>query len=261
MPDLTPGVPSALSPLVRRIVAPNPGPFTGPGHQHLSRRHRRGRGDRPRSRRQAPHRRHRRRVDAGAGSVGAAHPHAPRSRSGHDAPREGDGRRGARVRQAARQGRRRGARSRRSARATRSRAPSSASRCSTPPVTRRTTCASCSRRSGCCSPATPCSTGMYSVVSPQPGRRHGGCTSRTLARLEKMRLARLCPGHGDVIEEPRAVVQDYLAHRNDRERQILELAQGRPGSHQGHRRLRSTGTASSIPSWWRPPAGRCTRSC
>ena len=31
MPDLSPGVPSALSPLVRRIVAPNPGPFTGPG--------------------------------------------------------------------------------------------------------------------------------------------------------------------------------------------------------------------------------------
>jgi len=28
---MTPGVPSALSPLVRRIVAPNPGPFTGPG--------------------------------------------------------------------------------------------------------------------------------------------------------------------------------------------------------------------------------------
>ncbi len=31
MPNLTPGVPSALSPLVRRIVAPNPGPLTGPG--------------------------------------------------------------------------------------------------------------------------------------------------------------------------------------------------------------------------------------
>lgn len=31
MPDLTPGVPSALSPLVRRIVAPNPSMFTGPG--------------------------------------------------------------------------------------------------------------------------------------------------------------------------------------------------------------------------------------
>ena len=31
MTDLTPGVPSALSPLVRRVVARNPGPFTGPG--------------------------------------------------------------------------------------------------------------------------------------------------------------------------------------------------------------------------------------
>src|ERR1044072_3009466 len=30
-PKLVPGVPSALSPLVRRIVAPTPGPFTGPG--------------------------------------------------------------------------------------------------------------------------------------------------------------------------------------------------------------------------------------
>ena len=31
MPDMTPGVASALSPLVRRIVAPNPGLMTGPG--------------------------------------------------------------------------------------------------------------------------------------------------------------------------------------------------------------------------------------
>lgn len=31
MPDLTPGVASALSPLVRRVVAPNPSAMTGPG--------------------------------------------------------------------------------------------------------------------------------------------------------------------------------------------------------------------------------------
>ena len=31
MADLSPGVASALSPLVRRIVAPNPGVMTGPG--------------------------------------------------------------------------------------------------------------------------------------------------------------------------------------------------------------------------------------
>ncbi len=31
MPELLPGVPSALSPMVRRILAPNPGVMTGPG--------------------------------------------------------------------------------------------------------------------------------------------------------------------------------------------------------------------------------------
>ena len=31
MGNMTPGVPSAISPLVRRIVAPNPGLMTGPG--------------------------------------------------------------------------------------------------------------------------------------------------------------------------------------------------------------------------------------
>ena len=48
---IVPGVASALSPLVRRIVANNPGPMTGPGHQHLPRRHRRDRRDRSRARR------------------------------------------------------------------------------------------------------------------------------------------------------------------------------------------------------------------
>ena len=47
----SPGVARALSPLVRRILAPNPGMMTGPGHQHLPRRHRRDRGHRPRARR------------------------------------------------------------------------------------------------------------------------------------------------------------------------------------------------------------------
>ena len=45
--------------------------------------------------------------------------------------------------------------------------------------------------------------GMFSVVSPQPWRRHGAYVE-TLERLEKIRLARLCPGHGDVIDEPKA---------------------------------------------------------
>jgi glyoxylase-like metal-dependent hydrolase (beta-lactamase superfamily II) len=68
--------------------------------------------------------------------------------------------------------------------------------------------------------------GMYSVVSPT----RGGDMARymqTLERLRKLRLSRLAPGHGDVIEEPKARIDDYLAHRRQRERQVLKLVQQR----------------------------------
>ena len=48
------GVASALSPLVRRIVARQPGDDDRPGHQHLPGRHRRDRRDRPGSRTTPP---------------------------------------------------------------------------------------------------------------------------------------------------------------------------------------------------------------
>lgn len=69
--------------------------------------------------------------------------------------------------------------------------------------------------------------GMYSVVSP----RNGGDMAQylaTLERLRKMRLARIAPGHGDVIEEPRARIDDYLQHRLQREKQILALLKKGP---------------------------------
>jgi glyoxylase-like metal-dependent hydrolase (beta-lactamase superfamily II) len=64
--------------------------------------------------------------------------------------------------------------------------------------------------------------GMYSVVSPATG---GDMTKylATLERLRKMRLARIAPGHGDVIEEPRPRIDDYLQHRRQREKQILAV--------------------------------------
>ncbi len=34
---------------------------------------------------------------------------------------------------------------------------------------------------------------------------------------------RIAPGHGDVIEEPRARIDEYLAHRRQREQQILRF--------------------------------------
>ncbi len=64
--------------------------------------------------------------------------------------------------------------------------------------------------------------GMYSVISP-PGGGDMAVYLATLERLRKLRLSRLCPGHGDVIEEPRARIDEYIAHRLERERQIVSV--------------------------------------
>jgi len=49
----------------------------------------------------------------------------------------------------------------------------------------------------------------------------------SLERLRKKRVSRICPGHGDVIDDPKAVLDEYIDHRNERERQILAtLAEG-----------------------------------
>lgn len=61
--------------------------------------------------------------------------------------------------------------------------------------------------------------GMYSVVAPKTGGNMVQYLA-TLERLRKMRLTRIAPGHGDVIEEPRARIDDYLQHRLQREKQI-----------------------------------------
>ena len=69
--------------------------------------------------------------------------------------------------------------------------------------------------------------GMYSVVNPARG---GDMTEylRTLDRIAKMRLSRLCPGHGDVIDEPGPRIRDYVEHRKQRERQVLQLVKKGP---------------------------------
>jgi glyoxylase-like metal-dependent hydrolase (beta-lactamase superfamily II) len=69
--------------------------------------------------------------------------------------------------------------------------------------------------------------GMYSVVSPKTG---GDMTKyiATLERLRKMRLTRIAPGHGDVIDEPRARIDDYLQHRRQREKQVLGVLKKGP---------------------------------
>jgi glyoxylase-like metal-dependent hydrolase (beta-lactamase superfamily II) len=69
--------------------------------------------------------------------------------------------------------------------------------------------------------------GMYSVIHPSRGGDMAAYLT-TLGRLEKLRLSRVCPGHGNVIEEPRARIQEYLAHRADREKQVLRALKAGP---------------------------------
>ena len=71
--------------------------------------------------------------------------------------------------------------------------------------------------------------GMYSVVSPSTGGDMAQYFS-TLERLRKLRLRSIAPGHGELIEEPRARIDEYLQHRRAREQQILRLVRKRPSS-------------------------------
>jgi glyoxylase-like metal-dependent hydrolase (beta-lactamase superfamily II) len=72
--------------------------------------------------------------------------------------------------------------------------------------------------------------GTTTVVNPQ----RGGDMIQYLASLDRLRkikrVARICPGHGDVIEDPTAVLDEYVAHRKMRERQILKLLKAKPAT-------------------------------
>jgi glyoxylase-like metal-dependent hydrolase (beta-lactamase superfamily II) len=70
--------------------------------------------------------------------------------------------------------------------------------------------------------------GTTTVVNPE----RGGDMVQYLASLDRLRklkrVARICPGHGDVIDDATAVLDEYVAHRKMRERQILKLLKDKP---------------------------------
>ena len=55
--------------------------------------------------------------------------------------------------------------------------------------------------------------------------RKGGDLRAYLASLERMRAlapTRLLPGHGPIVDDPIALIDEYVAHRQKREQQILQ---------------------------------------
>ena len=69
--------------------------------------------------------------------------------------------------------------------------------------------------------------GMYSVINPTRGGDMGVYVE-TLERLERLRTSRICPAHGDVIDDSKARIRDYIDHRKARETEILGLVKRQP---------------------------------
>jgi glyoxylase-like metal-dependent hydrolase (beta-lactamase superfamily II) len=62
-------------------------------------------------------------------------------------------------------------------------------------------------------------------IAPDPGALAGYLAG--LERLRARRLALICPGHGPLVEDPDAKIEEYIAHRRQRERALLDaLAAG-----------------------------------
>jgi glyoxylase-like metal-dependent hydrolase (beta-lactamase superfamily II) len=69
--------------------------------------------------------------------------------------------------------------------------------------------------------------GSTVVIAPPDGDMAAYLAS--LERLTRLRppLRSIAPGHGHVIEDPRAVVDGYIAHRLEREAQVITLLRAR----------------------------------
>lgn len=57
-------------------------------------------------------------------------------------------------------------------------------------------------------------------IAPDPGALTGYLAA--LRRLRELPLERLCPGHGPIVEDPAAKLDEYMAHRLERERRLVE---------------------------------------
>ena len=61
-------------------------------------------------------------------------------------------------------------------------------------------------------------------IAPDPGALVGYLEG--LARLEQRRLELLCPGHGPLVRDPEAKLAEYISHRLDRERRLVNALSG-----------------------------------
>jgi glyoxylase-like metal-dependent hydrolase (beta-lactamase superfamily II) len=70
--------------------------------------------------------------------------------------------------------------------------------------------------------------GSTVVIAPPDGDMAAYLES--LERIRALRLKYIAPGHGYLIDDPRAVIDDYIEHRLERERQVLEAVRAGDGT-------------------------------
>lgn len=70
--------------------------------------------------------------------------------------------------------------------------------------------------------------GTTVVIAPPDGDMATYMDS--LRRLRRRRIRRIYPGHGEVIEDPQAAIEEYIQHRRMRERQVLGALRDRPAT-------------------------------
>jgi glyoxylase-like metal-dependent hydrolase (beta-lactamase superfamily II) len=65
-----------------------------------------------------------------------------------------------------------------------------------------------------------------------PGRRGGNLRQylESLTRIRDLRPRRLLPGHGPIVTDPASLIEGYLAHRADREAQVIDALRRRPAT-------------------------------
>jgi glyoxylase-like metal-dependent hydrolase (beta-lactamase superfamily II) len=85
-------------------------------------------------------------------------------------------------------------------------------------------------------------------VAPDPGALVGYLDG--LSRLREHRLMLLCPGHGPLVSDPAAKIDEYIAHRLDRERRLTDAIDG--GARTVEEML--DGAWSEVPTGLRPAA-------
>ena len=68
--------------------------------------------------------------------------------------------------------------------------------------------------------------GTTSVVHPDEGDMSDYI--RSLQRVQALQPLTILPGHGERVDDAGALIDEYIAHRLEREAQVLTAAQGRP---------------------------------